>query len=236
MKFNIDKNIFETFPGVLIGALTLTGIDNKGQSNDQLKALLQDAQKIAKSKLGDILVTEHPHVAPWREAYQKFGAKPKKYPSSIESLSRRVLRGNDVPCINALVDIYNLVSLKELVPVGGEDLDKIVGDLSLTFATADEKPVIVLGEQEPKKPEPGEVIYKDDEGTICRRWNWREVERASLTESTQNAILVIETLPPLERNDLERALSELVHLTREHCGGQAKTFILDSNNPSCLFE
>ena len=80
-------------------------------------------------------ISEHPHIAPWREAYRQFGAKPKEHPSSIENLVRRVLKGWTVPHVNPLVDLYNTISLRHLVPVGGEDLDRVEGDVLLTFAT-----------------------------------------------------------------------------------------------------
>ena len=55
--------------------------------------------------------TEHPHIAAWRGAFSAFGAKPKKYPCSAEALVGRVLKGQALPRINVLVDLYNAVSV-----------------------------------------------------------------------------------------------------------------------------
>lgn len=75
--------------------------------------------------MDETLIIEHPHIAPWREEYRQFGAKPKKYRSSIENLIRRISKGEEIRHINKLVDIYNIISLKYVIPVGGEDLDKM---------------------------------------------------------------------------------------------------------------
>lgn len=204
-------------------------VDNHGQA-PEITQLLREAESEAVGRIGDTPIAEHPNSISWREAYRKFGAKPKDYPSSIENLIRRILKGEQVRHINKLVDIYNLISLKHVVPVGGEDTNKIQGDVSLTFADVNEKAVIMLGEKDPRPPHPNEVIYKDDNGAICRRWNWKEADRTKLTEDTSNAFIVIEALPPVDRAQLQVALLELADLIKVHCKAEATTTILDRNN------
>lgn len=104
-------------------------------------------------------VSEHPHVASWREAYRAFGVKVKQYPSSIENLLKRVMKGEELRHINPLVDLYNVVSLQHLIPVGGEDIDALLGGLWLRIAGENESAVYLLGDKEAKPPKPGEVIY-----------------------------------------------------------------------------
>jgi DNA/RNA-binding domain of Phe-tRNA-synthetase-like protein len=117
-----------------------------------------------------------------------------------------------------------------MLPVGGEDIDKIKGDVVLTFATGNEKKVLLLGDTEARAPHEGEVIYKDDESTICRRWNWREAERTKLTEKTKNCLLVIEGLSPVTKKEIEDATGELKDLIKKHCGGSLKSDILNKDN------
>jgi len=229
MKLKISPEIFEQYPDVLLGVVALRGVDNRGEV-DGISHLLREAEKSALEKIGGVPVAEHPNVVPWREAYRKFGAKPKDYPSSIENLIRRIDKGEQVRHINKLVDIYNVISLKHLLPVGGEDTDKIKSDVELTFAGNDEKTIYLLGEKEPRAPHPGEVIYKDDEGAICRRWNWKEADRTKLTEETTDAFMVLEALPPVRKEELEKATTELANLIKEFCGGEASTIILGKNN------
>lgn len=229
MYLRIEPEIFDQYPEVILGVVVLHGMNNAG-SNAEIISLLRDAEKTALETLGDTLIIEHPFIIPWREAYRKFGAKPKEYPSSIENLMRRIAKGEEIRHINTLVDIYNIISLKHVVPVGGEDIDKIDGDVLLTIAKENEKPVVLLGEKEARPPYPKEVIYKDSKGTICRRWNWKEVDRTKLTEETKNCFIVIESLPPVDKDKVEKAISELAELVKKYCGGEVTTTILDRTN------
>ena len=230
MNLRIEPEIFEQYPDIILGVAVIRGINNRGNSSE-IASLLREAEGSALGNLGSTPVVEHPLVVPWREAYRKFGAKPKECPSSIENLVRRISKGEEVRHINKLVDIYNIVSLKYFVPVGGEDVDKIEGDVLLTIAKEDEEPVILLGEKEARPPYPKEVIYRDDKGAICRRWNWKEVDRTKLTEATKNSCIVIEGLPPVDRGKIERAVDDLSGLIKKYCGGDVTTTVLDKRNP-----
>lgn len=234
MKIKVDQKIFSDFSGALIGVIIVKNLDNQG-SNDEIQNKLRNSEKEINEKIDLSQITEHPSILPWREAYRKFGAKPKDYPSSIENLIRRVLKGEELRHINKLVDIYNHISLKYLLPVGGEDVYKIEGDIQLTYATENETPSLLLGEQEPRIPHLGEVIYKDDKGILCRRWNWKEADRTKLTEDTKNVILVIEALPPTTMDHLKSAVDELSQLVEKYCGGDFKSKILDSENTEFEF-
>ena len=171
----------------------------------------------------------HPAVAPWREAYRAFGIKPAKQRSSIENLLRAAVAGT-VRSINPLVDLYNAVSLRHLLPCGGEDLREIRGTIRLMRAEGGEA-FVPLGSTEPQPPQPGEVIYRDDGGVICRAWNWREAARTKLTEQTTDAFLCIEALPPIKATALEAACSDLAAFITTHLGGTASVHLLDMHEP-----
>ena len=229
MKLVITDSIFNEFPELVLGIVILHDIDNS-QNRPEITALLRQAEAELSGKFGGIPVIEHPFVATWREAYRKFGAKPKDYPSSVENLTRRVLNGATIGHINNLVSLYNTISLRYILPVGGEDLDKITGDVLLAQAGNDEPAVFLLGEKEARAPRAGEIIYKDEVGAICRRWNWKEADRTKLTQETKNAFLVIESLPPVPRKTVETVIRELADLVKQYCGGAVSTAFLDKDN------
>jgi DNA/RNA-binding domain of Phe-tRNA-synthetase-like protein len=232
-KLRVSAEIFQAFPDAILGVVIVQDIDNKGESSQVMQTLRLEEGQIP-GHLGGVSVNDHPNIAPWREAYRKFGAKPKDYPSSIENLVRRVLKGHQLPHINLIVDIYNSISLQHIVPVGGEDLDKIEGDIELTFAGENEPPVRLLGEPEARAPKPGEVIYKDRISAICRRWNWKEADRTKFTEETKNGILIIEGLPPVDRNLIQKVIEELASLVQAHCGGTVRIEIVSGSNPEII--
>ncbi len=229
MKLVIADAIFDEFPELVLGVVILHEIDNT-QTRAEITEMLREAEAGLPGKFGGKPVIEHPQIVPWREAYRKFGAKPKDYPSSIENLTRRVLGGTTLRYVNTLVSAYNTVSLRYVLPVGGEDLDKVVGDVLLTKAGPDDPAVTLLGEKEARPPHVGEIIYKDDLGAICRRWNWKEADRTKLTEDTHNAFLVIEALPPVPKATVETAIGELADLVKQYCGGTVSTAFLDTDH------
>lgn len=229
MKFKVNPQIFQMFPEVVIGVMVIRGADNSG-TDGELTSLLREQERKVQERFANISSwVDIPTVAAWRKAYRKFGADPHDYRSSIEALVRRVAKGKPLPQINKIVDLYNLISLKHLVPVGGEDLDKVEGDIVLGFARGDET-FVPLGETGGKLPDSGEVVYKDDVGILCRKWNWREADRTKMTEDTKNAVLVIEGLPPTGAEEVRSAVEELANLIKKFCGGEAETFILDKEN------
>jgi DNA/RNA-binding domain of Phe-tRNA-synthetase-like protein len=228
VQFRIEKPFLALFPEAHIGVVVASGIDNHAQAGNSFVAgLLASAARAAVVALGEDDIAAHPAVAPWREAYRRFGVKPSRYRSSIEGLLRSA-RADNMRGINPLVDLYNAVSLRHLLPCGGEDLAAIQGDLRLTVATGDE-PFIPLGATDSSPPLPGEVVYADDAGIVCRAWNWREAERTKLTAATTRAVLVIEGLPPRTADDVSAACEDLAAIVSEQLGATCRVSLLGSN-------
>lgn len=227
MKFKVDPKIFEKFPGVRIGVLSLTGLDNT-RSKEQILNLLRTKESRQNSRLLNADFGVLPETVGWRKIYEQFGSKPRDFRSSIESLLRRVKTGNPLPQINPLVDLYNYLSIHYYLPAGAEDLDKIVGDVELMFAKGEEKGKYIGGEAE-ESCYPGEIIYKDDMGFICRRWNWREGERTMIEETTKNAVLVLEALPIISGEKFSEALVEAERLVKDLLGGEISLKILSKD-------
>jgi DNA/RNA-binding domain of Phe-tRNA-synthetase-like protein len=215
MKFKIDYRIFEKFQGLNIGIVIARNVNNKGVSEEILKKIKEQERKI-RSKYNIETLSQQPKIDIWRRAYSTFGAKPKENKSSVENLYRLILNGVELRHINKLVDIYNFISIKHMLPVGGEDIDRMKGYIELTFAGQNEVPILLLGDKDPRPPHEGEVIYKDDIST-------------KLTEETKNCILVIEGLQPIIKEEVKDATKELTELIREFCGGNISCDVLNKD-------
>lgn len=63
------------------------------------------------------------HLDAWRDAYRAFGAKPQRTPCSVDALRKRAQRDGTLPPVNAVVDLYNAISLRFALPIGGEAFD-----------------------------------------------------------------------------------------------------------------
>ncbi len=231
VHFVAEESFWSLFPAARIGVIVVRGVENT-RSGEACAALLQGAMVQATQTVGAADIATYPAIAPWREAYRAFGVKPAKQRSSIENLVRSAISGH-LRSINPLVDLYNTVSLRHLLPCGGEDLRAVRGSIRLTRAVGGED-FVPLGSSEPQPPQPGEVIYRDDVGVICRAWNWREADRTKLTEATTDAFLCIEALPPTDRAALEAACIALAALVTEYLGGTAMIQVLNTQEPEAV--
>jgi DNA/RNA-binding domain of Phe-tRNA-synthetase-like protein len=189
-----------------------------GPSDQASEALLADAEDRARKHLGraagsepaerEARPEELPQVAQWREAFRAFGAKPQRTRPSVEALLRRVETG--LPRIDRITDAYNAVSIACLLPVGGEDLARYEGPARLVRATGDEDfDTTADGQPAVEHPEPGEVVWRDDRGVTCRRWNWRQCVRTRITYATTTAMFVLDGLGALGVGGLRASEAEL---------------------------
>lgn len=233
-NFIIEDEFWSLFPNARIGVIICNGIDNSIQDEEKYKETLLEAEKEAIKYLHNGEFSSNEVIKVWREAFQKFKTK-KGARSSIEALLKRINNGNHLGTINPLVDIYNSISLKYALPCGGEDIDTFVGDIKLTKAVGNEN-FVTLGTDKSEPPYEGEIIYKDNEGAICRCWNWRESVRTMLTENTKNAFLCIELVDANRTEDFENALKDLAKTVKDNLGGACKVLILDINNKEVTIE
>lgn len=159
------------------------------------------------------------HIDAWKEAYKKFGAVPKKTPSSLESLFKRYTKDGGLPSISPLVDAYNALSLCWGAPFGGEDIAKYAGAPQLVLASGHETfDTMKEGAAVVETADVGEVIWKDDVGVTCRRWNWRQCRRTAITGGTKSLWFVIDRLNPMPMDSLKLA-------------GEALTGVLQNASP-----
>ncbi len=209
----VDSAVFALRPDYRALLLAVDGIV-PGPGDQDSDALLQAAQAAARRALNSGPAEELPHVAAWREAYRAFGAKPQRTRNSLEALLRRAESG--LPRVNRLTDYYNAVSVLHQIPLGGEDLIRYAGPPRLVRATGAEPfDTVADGLAVTEHPDPGEVVWCDEAGVTCRRWNWRQARRTQLREDTSAALFILDALDPVTGQELRAAADDLVaRLTR----------------------
>ncbi|MBA3911816.1 MAG: hypothetical protein C0524_18550 [Rhodobacter sp.] len=223
----IDPEIFTLRPDFAALSLSFEGALN-APSDSVSEALLADA--IAKL---DATPWAEAHLEAWREAYRAFGAKPKRTPCSAEALRKRAVKDGQMRPLNAVVDLYNAISLEFAIPVGGEDATSYNGIPHLCRATGSEAfHAVADGQPTVETPDPGEVIWRDDTGVTCRRWNWRQGPRTQITEATTEMWFVLERLNPMPIEALLRSGHALsIGLRRLSPGLGVSGLLFDADNP-----
>ena len=108
--------------------------------------------------------------------------------------------------LDPIVDLYNAVSLRYAVPVGGENIAAYQGVPRLVVAKGNEPfDTVKEGETTIEYPSQDEVIWCDDSGVTCRRWNWRQGIRTRLSVDAQQMWFILESLPQMPVEKLHEA-------------------------------
>jgi DNA/RNA-binding domain of Phe-tRNA-synthetase-like protein len=204
----IDSPVLDAHPDYTAVLVAATGL-RPGPTSDASEAMLVEAQERASRLLEGRDPHDLPEVLAWRQAYQGFGVKPREARSSVEALLRRVPEG--LPRIDRLTDAYNAVSVMHLMPVGGEDLAAYQGPARLVVAAGDEQfDTVADGQPTIHAAAAGEIVWRDDSGVTCRRWNWRQCVRTRLTQSTTEALFILDGLGPDAGDRAQAAAADLV--------------------------
>jgi len=219
IRFQYDPEVLKRFPNLAGGSMLGNQITN-GPSPERLrKAYLSEQHKVLE-KTGTTPLSEIETLAGWRSAFRGFGVDPTQYRSAAEALLRRLTKKGDIPSINAVVDICNLVSIRYALPVAAFDLREVQGRITVHFATGKES-FTPLGESLAEHPEPGEVIFSDEAGlVVARRWCWRQSAESAAQEGTQAALFTIEAQHVGGRETVEQAFTDLQQLLVEYVDGE----------------
>jgi len=229
--FAYDDAVADRYPTIRAGVIHATGLTNVPSPTDLLDQY-RDEQRTASERLRETAIADLPQVAAWRRAFTRFGAKPTQHRNAAEALLRRLAKHGDIPTISALVDIGNLVSIRYAMPVAVFDQSRIVGPTTVRFATGAER-FTDLGSSESVSPDPGEVVFADDDEVVhARRWCWRQSARSATGPSTVEALIVVEGHHDTASRDTEAALADLASLLATfQTQARTESYLLSPTNP-----
>ncbi|MBI6183795.1 B3/4 domain-containing protein [Serratia proteamaculans] len=178
-----------------------------------------EATPVADERVGEVALQEaceavlsgqpawaEAHLNAWADVFRAFGAKPKRTPCSAEALRKRVLKDGTMAPLDPVVDLYNAVSIRYAIPVGGENFAAYTGRPQLILADGTEIfDTMKDGQPGSESPEVGEVIWRDDTSVTCRRWNWRQGIRTRLSVADSRMWFILESLPQMPLEELHSA-------------------------------
>ncbi|WP_458130060.1 B3/B4 domain-containing protein [Pseudomonas sp. Z2-11] len=202
----IDQAVAELAPG--FRALSIVAQAAPLTDPDVARAALERA---CQSVLAGGPAWAEAHLQEWAQTFRLFGAKPQRTPCSAEALRKRVLRDGGLPSLDPVVDLYNAISLEYAIPVGGENIEAYTGSPRLVIAEGGE-PFDTMKEGAPalEYPDVGEVVWRDDQGVTCRRWNWRQGVRTRLDAEARQMWFILESLPAMPLEALTEAGDRLI--------------------------
>lgn len=135
MLVRIDPTLKQALPDFRVGVMSFYA---DVFQNEDLIAYIRKLESEIQQKytLADCLTI--PNILAGRNGYKTLGKDPSRYRLAVESLYRRIVKGNPLYNINNVVDLGNVLSLLTQRSIAVLDYDKIVGDEILIRIGRDE--------------------------------------------------------------------------------------------------
>ena len=233
MNYTIKPEVFQLNPRLHFGILIGKGLNNSESTPSDVD-LLRCVENHVRQVIKEEELRNLPIIREYRSTMEKAGINPNKYPVSTEAMLKRVLKGNSLPTINALVDLCNVVSLENQISLGGHDLRDINEDLSVCFSKGTER-FLPFGSTEYETVEEGELVFTSGHIVQTRKWIWRQSELGKMALDTKNVFFQLVGFEDSEGSPLIRALDSLEKLIEERFGGTYQRYIVNEGNPSIEF-
>lgn len=237
MKFIIEDRVFKAIPGLRVAVIVVKNINHNENAMLKIKQILQKYWKEgARACQTYSNVQSHPQIKAWRDCFQSLGVSVKKYPSSVESLLKRAVKQSETRSINALVDLYNAMSVRYILPFGAFDIDDLPMDipLELRFTKSSDK-FMALDENESNLVSENEVAYIIGSEVVTRHINWKQSKHGLVKEKSTNVIFMSEILPSTPQNVVEQMIIDFVQLIKDLFHVECQINILHVSNPSIQY-
>jgi len=229
MKLQLDSALFESYSDIKIGLFLMRGINNERRISD-IESLLRGISAQRRRQFETEIPANNDLIKVWDQTYGRFGVNPHKYPNPLMQLLE-ILKTGEIPHVDALTDLCNYYSLKQLLPITSLDIDWLYGDLQLTY-TKGEEAFRAKNTIDVERALEGEVAYKDQGGIIRRYWNHKNCERTKPRKKTSNAIILIEDISRMHMDEFGGYMKEVQKGIIKYIGGMIEPHILTEENPS----
>ena len=209
MKIIINKSI------VALGIKSVViGIAKNVNPNAKLSdSFLEKQKKMEEWALNCNIdeVFNHPVIQGYKDLLQSVGRSAKKNPPTVPALIRNIQHRGSIPCINSIIDIYNVEALNSFLAIGGHDFDKIHNYIEFTVSEREDIFLPILSTE--KHVAKTDYVYRDEKGILA--WlDVRDGENYKFDDKTKNAIFIIQgnlnTSVEMRMEALKRIQEDLV--------------------------
>jgi DNA/RNA-binding domain of Phe-tRNA-synthetase-like protein len=233
MRYTIDKSVFELNKDIKFGILVGEDIVNSDTSPADEERLRKAESKMRQDIKPEELRSLH-NVEMYRDVMTKSGINPNKYPPSVEAMFKRIIKGGQLPKINALVDLCNAVSIENGISLGGHDLRDMHEDLEVRYSRKGDIFLPFGAESYEDVPE-GELVFTSGNVVQTLKWVWRQSELGKLTNDSNNVFFQLVGFEYCEGSTLKNAMDHIEKLVIDRFKGRVKRYVVDIDNPSIEF-
>ena len=219
MSLKIDSELKINFPELTALTLDIDGVNIRKRATELENFKLEVMRHIRNEYTLDS-VKDLPTFRAYRTFFWSIGIDPTKTRPAAEALTRRILAGKTLPCINTLVDTYNLASIKTRIAIATFDADKLDGKLLMRFAKEGEQ-ILGIGMEKPLILKGREIIISDQENLIAV-YPHRDADNTKVTEKTENVSIVVCGVPGITEEVLESASDLTLEYITRFCTGEKR--------------
>jgi DNA/RNA-binding domain of Phe-tRNA-synthetase-like protein len=211
-------DVVEKFPELAICVGTIRGIRNRKENErlSQFKRVVYGEVR-AKHRVGAL--KDDRVVRAYRDFYWKLDIDPTKTRPSGEALLRRVLNGNELPSISAVVDAYNLASMETIIPISGFDADCLNPPFHVRFAR--NEAFTGIGMDKPMFLTEKMLVLTDEKQVLCV-YPYRDSDYTKIALQTQNAVIFGYGAPGIIRDNLKGAVEKTLGYIKSVSGGEVE--------------
>ena len=227
--FVVADEIFTRVPEVCFGIVIARGVRQPGADSPAGQAILTgltQAIELARIKFMGTNVKSHPDILPYRNAFERLGINPNRFPGSIEAMVGRIAKGGSPPSINPAVDLANTMGLRYTLPLGVHDLDCYTGSIEVRMSREGDI-FTPFGTTIAETVPPGEVVYADEKEIRTRRWIWRQGEYSKATAASTNLFYPIDGFRGVNHARILQARGELAASLRALTGAKVRELWVD---------
>lgn len=215
----VDPSLELEFPGLRVIEAELTDLRVRPGDPGLDAKKAEVAEEARARRPGVEAVKDEPIFRAYRDFFWKVGVDPTKTRPAGEALTRRVLAGKEIPTINALVDAYNLVSLKTSIAIAAFDTARLHAEALVLRRARPGESFLGIGMTGPMTLSGSEVVIEDEvDHTLEAVYPYRNAERSKVTEATRSVLLLMCGVPGIDDAPLESAGALCRSWIREFCG------------------
>lgn len=217
MSLKLDSELKTCFPDLTVLTLHINGVNIQKKIPELEKFKVEVTRQVINQYTLET-VKNHPTFRAYRDFFWSIKIDPTKIRPAAEALIRRILAGKKLPCINTLVDAYNLASITGRIALATFDADRLHGDLLMRFAEEDEQ-FVGIGMQKPLVLKGGEILVSDEKKLVAI-YPYRDADNTKVTEKTENIMMLVCGVPGIPKQDLENASQLALNNITRFCDGK----------------
>jgi DNA/RNA-binding domain of Phe-tRNA-synthetase-like protein len=231
MRYTVDPKVFKLQEDIKFGIIIGKHLTNT-ETTDEDESRLRRAEEQMRCTIQSDQLREVRNVALYRDVMTKAGINPNKYLVSVEAMFKRILKGGNLPKINALVDLCNAVSVEQVISLGGHDLDDITRDMEVRFSHPEDR-FLPFGAEDYEPVDENELVFTSGNIVQTRKWVWRQSELGKMTLNSSN--IVFQLVGFGDDPSFDNAMKSIEDLVIERFNGNFKSFVVDATNQSIEF-